>query len=762
MPESNEFDAQLRLEIDNLDELVERLSKALARAPDDLSKGMSAIFDRVVDDAKTVRKALDVSKTEKDFRNVESAMRRTAREASKVAKALSTQRAKTSILDAGSIDRTAQALNRLSLKQSEVNKKITKTSLASQNVIRIVQDAPFGLFGVANNIEQVAESFSRLLASEGSVRKALSKMFLPLFTGPMAIPLVISIVTALALSWDKLAAQIDNAKVALGLMTDAQREFNKVVRAAQEGEFSKRLIASLDLEEAAGALVRTNAELSVMRARLDALLEPFGVESFDDLRAAVLGGSLDADIEDIRAIRQLDEEVEAIEERAERLRTRIFTIGAERAARRELGLPADPEEEGRRKKEEEDARKRAEEARRKREALEEKHQSLLAQLEKKGANNRLRQLEVFEQEKLNFIRREFANEKDLRDSAIDALSEFIANERSRLARVIVEEAAEEERKEEERQQREREKRALEQERELAKAIQEERAAIRRRERARIFGIQQSEELIFGQDPDSQRQRAAESLRIFKEVTAARIASINELLEVSRLAQDEFAELIAERDNLQSEIERREAEHQQKLTDIARDEQKKRLQDVTGLANTTATIFGEMATVAGREGEKGFEQNKALLKAQAFAQAIAAGVAATRVFLESAQGPGAIAQAIAAGLAVFTTLASRIRQIDNVDASGSGAGTSGGFTGRFTALNSQVVAQRARDFDAQQRRIQVTAGARSAEESTTKIVNAVEELRQGLQDQRVVIDDRTAMDVTRLGNKRSARLTRTTR
>ena len=61
---------------------------------------------------------------------------------------------------------------------------------------RVIQDAPFGIIGVGNNIQQLAEQFSALRITTGSTGTALSAFFKSLFTGSNLLVLGISAATA--------------------------------------------------------------------------------------------------------------------------------------------------------------------------------------------------------------------------------------------------------------------------------------------------------------------------------------------------------------------------------------------------------------------------------------------------------------------------------------------------------------------------------------------------------------------------------------
>ena len=66
---------------------------------------------------------------------------------------------------------------------------------ATQEFSRIIQDAPFGIQGVANNIQQLTANFGYLSTSAGGSVKALKLMFASL-AGPAGILLAVSVVTA--------------------------------------------------------------------------------------------------------------------------------------------------------------------------------------------------------------------------------------------------------------------------------------------------------------------------------------------------------------------------------------------------------------------------------------------------------------------------------------------------------------------------------------------------------------------------------------
>jgi len=72
---------------------------------------------------------------------------------------------------------------------------IGSTTSAVINFNRVIQDAPYGLIGIANNIDPLVQSFQGLKASTGSTMGALKSLLTSAFTGPGALITVTSLAT---------------------------------------------------------------------------------------------------------------------------------------------------------------------------------------------------------------------------------------------------------------------------------------------------------------------------------------------------------------------------------------------------------------------------------------------------------------------------------------------------------------------------------------------------------------------------------------
>ena len=92
---------------------------------------------------------------------------------------------------------------------------------------RIIQDAPFGIIGVGNNIQQFAEQLSALKTTTGSTGAALKSFFSSLITPANLAILAVSAVTT-ALTFYALNAE--KTKSPVQELTEAQEEFNKSLK----------------------------------------------------------------------------------------------------------------------------------------------------------------------------------------------------------------------------------------------------------------------------------------------------------------------------------------------------------------------------------------------------------------------------------------------------------------------------------------------------------------------------------------------------
>jgi hypothetical protein len=105
------------------------------------------------------------------------------------------------------------------------------------NFSRVVQDAPFGLIGIANNIDPLISSFNQLKATTGTTGGAFRALVGQL-AGPAGIALAVSTVTSLLITFgDRLFSSTQSAKQ----LAEASKKVADEQRAIFEGIASERV-----------------------------------------------------------------------------------------------------------------------------------------------------------------------------------------------------------------------------------------------------------------------------------------------------------------------------------------------------------------------------------------------------------------------------------------------------------------------------------------------------------------------------------------
>jgi hypothetical protein len=100
------------------------------------------------------------------------------------------------------IDNLKGTIAQLNAQAGKLGKPMGDASQSLINFSRIAQDAPYGIMGVANNLNPMVESFQRLAATEGGTKKALQAMIAGL-AGPAGVGVAIGVVSSLAVTFSK-------------------------------------------------------------------------------------------------------------------------------------------------------------------------------------------------------------------------------------------------------------------------------------------------------------------------------------------------------------------------------------------------------------------------------------------------------------------------------------------------------------------------------------------------------------------------------
>jgi len=110
---------------------------------------------------------------------------------------------------------------------SQLGKPIGDASQSLINFSRIAQDAPYGIMGIANNLNPMVESFQRLAKTEGGTKKALQAMISGL-AGPAGIGVAIGVVSSLAVTFSKEISEFFKGPTAE--LEKFKEELNKVAQ----------------------------------------------------------------------------------------------------------------------------------------------------------------------------------------------------------------------------------------------------------------------------------------------------------------------------------------------------------------------------------------------------------------------------------------------------------------------------------------------------------------------------------------------------
>ncbi|MEI6846556.1 MAG: hypothetical protein WCK32_00730 [Chlorobiaceae bacterium] len=122
------------------------------------------------------------------------------------------------------------------------NKAAQNTAL---NLNRVIQDMPYGIMGVANNVDVFAESWTRLAQKEGGAKAAVQALTAA-FTGPSGIMMAISAATAL---WIAFGPKIVSAMSAGGESVDNLKKRLEAVKDYTSIDIAIKIHGSSGLEK---------------------------------------------------------------------------------------------------------------------------------------------------------------------------------------------------------------------------------------------------------------------------------------------------------------------------------------------------------------------------------------------------------------------------------------------------------------------------------------------------------------------------------
>jgi hypothetical protein len=188
----------------------------------DLIKGLDGVDNAAVsfnksmaemqNELKGLKKELTLATDATRIKELNSAINKTSDSIRKQSEALQ-------ILTNG-INKQSDATDKLGVKKEELVKKTGGANVALTNFGRVIQDAPFGILGVANNIDPLLSSFQNLKKETGSTNSALKAMVAGL-TGPAGVAIAVSALTSAFIAF---GPAIGDAIANISAFDNAQRE----------------------------------------------------------------------------------------------------------------------------------------------------------------------------------------------------------------------------------------------------------------------------------------------------------------------------------------------------------------------------------------------------------------------------------------------------------------------------------------------------------------------------------------------------------
>jgi hypothetical protein len=154
-------------------------------------------------------------------------------------------------------------ISNLKQQANQLGRPIGDASQSLINFSRIAQDAPYGIMGIANNLNPMVESFQRLAKTEGGTKKALSAMIDGL-SGPAGLGVVIGIVSSLAVVFQKQISEAftgsaDKVKELRDELKKLNDDIYKITGAAQTSQILGGTLANIISDKSIDTNTRKNA-----------------------------------------------------------------------------------------------------------------------------------------------------------------------------------------------------------------------------------------------------------------------------------------------------------------------------------------------------------------------------------------------------------------------------------------------------------------------------------------------------------------------
>ena len=732
---SDKARAMIGIQFEGVEKEIAKLKESMKTLGPVIPNSMKGGFKQVETQVQRIKERLKDASDDDVFVDLQVSMSQVANEAKRIGTELQkAQGARGQIFDVGVTQRATVSLHKYSDALRQTTKAGVRTTLMSQNMLRVIQDSPFGMLGMANNIQMLAESFVFAKQKGSSYVETMKAGLKSLLMGPMAPAAIITVATIIVQKWDTIVEAGEVLGERLDGLTKSQREFNAAVREFEGEKFFTSILGGMnidELEKGRQILLQMRDDIGLLtdeRARLEEVTSKMGAAFGTGPVEERAGADPVLKAEKL----MLENRIALFEKTALQLNLidkEILETRAKNSAKQALGVESDDE-----KKLREQLEKEAKEAK-----------ALKKKLERLAWDRHLAAEKALD----DAIK---ANEKELQ-ALLDAGEKELAAE----LKIELDKLAQQKKLMQER--------AREVNR-LAQAISMRlRAAIKE---ADAFERRSIMPLGFGATRELQRKHlrdAMETTRLADELkiasTKRAIAETEKLMigadsvTLERLKAKHDA-LIAEQHGYEADSLLSQAEYEEKKADQTREFGNADIQHLQGILGSMASMYSSLGGMADQETEKGLRRHKEMMKKAAWASAVAASIGIFNSVAKSGTaGPLTYVAAAAAMGATMMTLSAQIQKIDQVGSTGSAAITGG----RFTALTPEITAQRTAAFAAGQERLDAT-GAAGERTLVGQMSEDMKVLAEKVGDQRVIMDPNTSAEVERVGAAKNQRLIQT--
>jgi len=214
--------------------------------------------------------------------------------------------------------KTAIAAQKTDSALGHIKNGSNSASLALVNLGRVVQDAPYGFIGIANNINPLLESFQRLKVETGTSGSAI-KALVSSLAGPAGLGIAVSVATSLVLAFGgtlfKSSKATDEAKKAIdGYNESAGKEIlklNELLLVAKDESISRetRLAAVQKLKAEYPSYLKGLSDEQILAGQLgtaydkinSALLAKATLQAAEDKVLPLLKQQVDLQLQIIKA-----------------------------------------------------------------------------------------------------------------------------------------------------------------------------------------------------------------------------------------------------------------------------------------------------------------------------------------------------------------------------------------------------------------------------------------------------------------------------